>query len=166
MSSAALPALNPVFTLSLSFYEFIKPNVRYATKTNHIQVEQTKTTIRIANTPLCELKFHPIQFHTEFLLWLVSPGPWNQRPRRPWLEDQRAVGLKKGCKGQNFPNFCGFCFLRSEDQRRTDFKEWAGNPLKIGYVLRQHRFSILFYSPPTLKSMWIWLKKFCTLPLI
>ena len=45
----------------------------------------------------------------------------------------------------------------------TDFKEWAGNPLKIGYVLRQHRFSILFYSPPTLKSMWIWLKKICTL---
>ena len=63
MSSAALPALNPVFTLSLSFYEFIKPNVRYATKTNHIQVEQTKTTTRIANilfVSLCELIFHPI----------------------------------------------------------------------------------------------------------
>ena len=53
MSSAALLALNPVFTLSLSFYEFIKPNVRYATKTNHIQVEQTRTTTRIANTSLC-----------------------------------------------------------------------------------------------------------------
>ena len=100
-----------------------------------------------------------------FLLNIISiPSPWHERPRRPWLEDQRAVGLKKGCKGQNFPNFCGFCFLRSEDQRRADFKEWAGNPLKKGYVLRQHRFSILFYSPPTLKSMWIWLKKFVLSP--
>ena len=88
MSSAALPALNPVFTLSLSFYEFIKPNVRYATKTNHIQVEQTKTTTRIANTSLCcslrsDISSNFISFRA-LVLEIKDRGDHGRRTKEQW----------------------------------------------------------------------------------
>ena len=102
MSSAALLALNPVFTLSLSFYEFIKPNVRYATKTNHIQVEQTRTTTRIANTSLCSSLRSDISSNFISKPWslksktaaTMAGGPKSSGPKKRFQRSKFAIFLR------------------------------------------------------------------------
>ena len=127
MSSAALLALNPVFTLSLSFYEFIKPNVRYATKTNHIQVEQTRTTTRIANTSLCCSLRSDISSNFISKPWSLkskTAATMVGRPKTFW-KDQRAGGLNKFPKIEIYVIFAVFALHGR--RTLTHFKNRSGS---------------------------------------